>query len=606
MIDVESLIRDRRDHLAPLADAHSADWGDVLARAGVQSVQARPRRGPLRLALAVLVAVIIAAGLVAVVTPVGGAIAQTVRDFSAWLRGQPGGPASEEEQRAFEEANARSFAAFPGSPELRRLIRVERDGVVFDLLGFRSGGLLCIRIVAGGAARGSTLTCAPVNELEHDDAPARVLLADWGVGRGEKRKTIGFDTYTSPYAQVTAGIAADGVEAIELVDDQGTHRVPTAANAFLYIAERPEVGQRVTHVRAQLDSGETVGIPFTVSPSGTGGGFNVGDGQPGGPTRVERDVDGGRIGWIERREARGAPLDVSAGHLRLLRDADFARVLAPDEGSPKRIVISINRNDPGAPRGPMRLSGLCHWLVSGGGASGGCMPHDRMFEPWPFTFGYSVVGAGDQFATFAGIASDDVARLEVFTATGNRIRVPLKDNAFLAEVSLARFPVKMVAYDAAGRVIAIAKTLREEGGGRVTGDPILELRASEPGVGSIELRAHRTREGGECWFTRGTGKVSGITTSCTPQGWSWAPVRVGLTPHPPAFVYGRVRNDIAVVELHFADGSIHRISPGARGYLLEVLPEHLRDNEPRLVEIIGRSREGKVINRQRVHSPKRP
>ena len=188
----------------------------------------------------------------AVVTPLGGAVRNKLGDFSAWLQGTPGEPVSEEEQRAFDQANA-TWGSFPGSPQLRQLADVEADGASYRLLGFRSEGSLCLRIVARGSARGSTLMCAPVSDLRNDEAPARVLVADWGVGRGTKTKQVGFDTVRSAHAQVTAGIAADGVEAIELVDDQGRHRVPTQSNAFIYVAEEPEVGQRVTKVQARLD-----------------------------------------------------------------------------------------------------------------------------------------------------------------------------------------------------------------------------------------------------------------------------------------------------------------------------------------------------------------
>jgi hypothetical protein len=34
--------------------------------------------------------------------------------------------------------------------------------------------------------------------------------------------------------------------------------------------------------------------------------------------------------------------------------------------------------------------------------------------------------------------------MEIFTATGTQIDVPLRDNAFLADIALARLPVKMV------------------------------------------------------------------------------------------------------------------------------------------------------------------
>lgn len=605
MIDVEPLIRDRGGHLAPMPDGSTADWTDVRVRAGLPTVEVATRRRRRRLATGALAAAIAAATIVAVATPVGGALTRTVRDFSTWLRGEPGEPATEAEQRAFEEANARSWGAFPGSPKLRRLITAELDGVTFSLLGFRSGGALCIRVTAAGEAQGSTLTCAPIADLEHDDAPVRVLLADWSVGRGDKRETIGFDTYRSAMAQVTAGIAADGVEAVELVDEQGTHRVEVESNAFLYVAERPEVGQRVTDIRAALESGETVGVPFAVSPWGPGGGFGGSAGEPGGPDKVERVVKGGRIGWVDRREDRGEPVAAEiTDKLRMMSKVEFARLLTPDEGSSKRVIVSVGEFGlrPPGPGMAMR-AGICHWVLGRGEVGGGCSPPDRLFERTPFTFGYSVTGSGDQFATFAGLASDDVRRLEIFTATRNQITVPLRDNAFVIEVSLARLPAKMVAYDGAGQVIGIAETPREEGPARVVGPPVVELSETAEGVGTLRLKANRTREGGECWAARGTDDVAVNTGSCIPKDWRLAPVRLATLPTPAVFIVGRVRSDITTLVLEFADGTEQTIAPRQRGYVLHVVPDHQRRPGHDLLAITGRGENGEVVARQ-VMKPK--
>jgi hypothetical protein len=197
------------------------------------------------------------------------------------------------------------------------------------------------------------------------------------------------------------------------------------------------------------------------------------------------------------------------------------------------------------------------------------------------------MGAGDQFATFDGLASDDVARLEIFTATGNQIAVPLRDNAYLVEVSLARLPAKMVAYDAEGRVIGIAETGRQEGPARVFGDAVVELSATAPGVGTLQLKANRTREGGECWAARGTGEAAVNTGSCVPKDWRDAPLRVATLPDPAVFVYGRVRSDIATLVLEFADGSRQEIKPQERGYVLHVIPEAQRRKGHELIAITG-------------------
>jgi len=255
--------------VARLLDRHtwlperSADWQDVLARSGPDE----PRRTRRTLLLA---AALVALLTLALATPLGGAIRRSVSDFSDWLAGTPGTPVSLEEQQAFDKANQKSWVGFPGSPQLRRLQRTEVDGVVYDLLGFRSTGSLCTRVVASGEASGSTVKCAPVDELHNDDGPVRVVLADWTVGRGDKTAKVGFDTVHSARAQVTVGIVADGAESIELVDDQGSHQVPVVSNAFIYVAERPEVGQRVTLIRARLDDGRTVGVSLQRRAVGAG------------------------------------------------------------------------------------------------------------------------------------------------------------------------------------------------------------------------------------------------------------------------------------------------------------------------------------------------
>jgi hypothetical protein len=587
--EFEPAVATMLDRYAPVYDG-DGDW-DALVR------RARGRRPGSRLVLAAA-ALVGAALLLGVATPLGGAFAQAVGDFSRWLAGTPGTPVSDDEQRAFDEANARSWLGFPGSPKLRRLIQTELDGLRYELVGFRSAGSLCIRVKVGGEVDASRLTCAPVDDLRQDDVPVRVLLADWGVGKGEKTETVGFDTYTSSRAQVTAGIAADGVRAIELVDDQGSHRVDAISNAFLYVADRPEVGQRVTHVRAEIDGGRTIGVPFTVPPHGAGGGFGGAAGKPGGPANVERVVERGTIGWVDRREERGEPLgEAMRDKVSMFRDVDFGRIVAPNPDDPKRVAITVGKGgiDPAAGARPM----LCETLLGNDGtAAGGCL--DPTFSQAPFSFGYTVTGAGDQYATFAGVASDDVARLELYTATGNRIDVALRDNAYLAEVALARLPAKLVAYDTSGRVIGIEETPREQGPVHVLPQTIVELSAGVPAVGTLELRANRTREGGECWFVRGTGDVSVRAGSCTPKEWTVAPVQVGAIPDPAVFVYGRVRDDVDELVLRFADGTTTSIEPGKRGYVLEALPERQRTTGHELVEIVGRGAGGRVVARQRL------
>ena len=594
LFEFEPAVARALDQYAPIGN-DDGDWHALL-----RAARAPERKKRLLFAFATLVGT---AAVLAAATPLRDAIASVFSDFSAWIAGTPGTPASQEEQRAFDEANARSWIAFPGTPQLRQLIHLDADGVTYDLVGFRSGGSLCIRVTARGDAAASRLTCAPIDELREDDVPVRVLLADWGVGRGDREATIGFDTYHSNRAQITAGIAADGVDAIDLLDDHGRHRVAIKSNAFLYVADRPEVGQRVSEIRAELKDGRTIDVPFTTVAWGPAPGLGGGPGEAAGPTRVDRVVHAGTVEWIERREERGEPV-TGALRERLksmgFKNLEYARLLAPDPGTAKRVLVTIGELEQppanfGAP------ASVCTWLISHDGTiGGGCSPLAKMFSRAPFSFGYSVSGAGDQFGTFAGLVSDDVARLAIFTAKGNKIDVPLRDNVFLADVALARLPAKMVAYDAQGRVIGIESTPRDEGPQRPLPGDIVNLRATAAGVGTLELKANKTEEGGQCWAVRGSDDVEVNGGACVGKTWSYAPLRLGAIPDPPVFVYGRVRNDVQRLTLRYADGDSEDVGPGDGGYVLVTVPETHRSNGHQLIEIVGRGDQGQLIGQLRL------
>lgn len=72
----------------------------------------------------------------------------------------------------------------------------------------------------------------------------------------------------------------------------------------------------------------------------------------------------------------------------------------------------------------------------------GCMPLSRLFLGAPFNYGLRS-GGSEQYALFDGLASDDVARMEAFLASGERVAVPLQDNVFRLEVARRRFPIRL-------------------------------------------------------------------------------------------------------------------------------------------------------------------
>jgi len=109
MTSLEERMRQGLDVLVPSPDDVPMSWEDALRRAERAPVRVgrplvtRGRGVALALALAAAALVVLA------LSPVGGAIARGFGDFSAWLTGSPGEPASQAEQRAFDKANKRSW-----------------------------------------------------------------------------------------------------------------------------------------------------------------------------------------------------------------------------------------------------------------------------------------------------------------------------------------------------------------------------------------------------------------------------------------------------------------------------------------------------------------
>jgi len=134
----------------------------------------------------------------------------------------------------------------------------------------------------------------------------------------------------------------------------------------------------------------------------------------------------------------------------------YARVLTPDPGGNRQVALAILD----VPKGreptwsPLHGEVLCNLGFGGGLGGGGCSPLADYFSRGPFTYGTSGSG-GEQYTFVTGIASDDVDRMGLYLATGERVAVALTDNVFVAEVARTRFPARLVAYDRQGRVIGV-------------------------------------------------------------------------------------------------------------------------------------------------------
>lgn len=168
-----------------------------------------------------------------------------------------------------------------------------------------------------------------------------------------------------------------------------------------------------------------------------------------GPTQVERRVPNGTIGWLFQHELRGQSLAESnialgstvGAHWQPVR---FARVLTPDPASKAKIVVSLIGR---------RGRNICMTVVLPRGGFGGCAIGLNL-RPFNGSTagGVNIAGPGGG-VVLAGLASDDVARMELFLPQGRHRRVPLQDNAYFVSVRAADYPANLVAYDKSGLVI---------------------------------------------------------------------------------------------------------------------------------------------------------
>lgn len=598
MIDIDAAISRELEAMVPIVA--SPDWESIAQAAGLRR---RSRRQPLLAVAVVAVSLVVAAA-----TPLGAAIAHGLGGFSEWVSGEPGTPASQRAQQQFDQANARSWLGFPQGTQLRHLISKRVSGATITLFGFRAGSSLCLRVSVSGDARGGTTNCAPLADLRRQDAPVRVVVSDQPFGRGSKTAWYGIDRVHAPLLQVTAGIADDTVRSVVLGNGRVRSSVPSVANAFLYVANKPAIGQRIQQVWARTAAGLTA-VPYSPIP------FGFGFGQPStpaGPTvRVTAPARNGHIMWLEQHQQRGAPLSTLPAKTRVqllgFRGGGsrskilFGRVLTPDPTRPMRIVVTLNANRAGG-----RAAGVCTSIVTRDGAGGGCSPYPQLFAKTPLSFG-SFGGGSQQFIDVSGLASDSVAHLTALLANHQTVQVPLSNNAFAVQLPLAHLPARLVAYNQAGRVIGASDRVEgfgSQGPTQAPGKAKQLLAVHGPNGAHEELLVGPGTQGSECVYVRHyfSKRSAGVMEGCHSTTWQGPPVQLETSSFPVIFIDGRVRNDVARVRIVFADGSTTTIAP-TRGYILAALDHTHQSFARRPIRFIGLSSTGTALSTQKLPSP---
>jgi hypothetical protein len=262
-----------------------------------------------------------------------------------------------------------------------------------------------------------------------------------------------------PRYLLTFGVAAAEVRSVAVKTDRGSTAATVGNGAFLHVAVPGRRGVWARSVEATTAAGRSQTVPLSVNVSGQP---PLRTGLPArGPATVERTVVGGSIGWFARREPRG--VSARAAKLRQNCCTGFARIVYPDPDDFLGVAIgdetlaSYRALPPGGPG--LAANAICIGLVSGSGFGVGCRDSDRLFGAGPLDLSWGFSGGGQQTWIVSGVASDDVARIEVFLGNGEHWRAPLRDNATAFRIQRAKFPARIVGYDDAGRVIYV-RTIR--------------------------------------------------------------------------------------------------------------------------------------------------
>ena len=560
MSDIDLPLPSALDALFP-EPRREPDWLDVVVRA-------RPEvwRRPLVLVLAATLLVLATAA--GVTAALGG--------FDAWLSGKPGKPAPAAEQQRFEAANGRTWAAFPKGTALRELIRTTVGGKTYVLFGFRSGNTLCLKLRAVSLGHSTDPACTPESTVAHSTSPIVVVNSDFGFQ----------DRHARASSEFSFGIAADGVSHVDVVAADGRHTAVLGGNAYLWVENEPNTGNRVLGISAVGANGKRTSVSLAAT-FGEFGVFSPSTRQATGPTHVQARIVHPAIRWVLRREKRGFGsdrLDLNAFTRAHIVKAG-ARFVKPDPFSD--IVVGLEDD-------------YCLLVVQGGGVASGCSDGAAFLSRGSMSVMTSG-GGGVQSATLAGAAPVGVARVAMFDANGQQIRVPLRDNLFGLRVANSQFPVRLVAYDRRGRVVGTQMFRNELGVSTLAPSAFRGLRTVDrvrgPKGATGVVRLGHTAHGLRCWrIDFSTGESPRGCIQIFPTG-PWVSVNLVQPSGRDLFVIGQTRPPVTTVELHFQDGRVLQLRPTGRLFVAAIPRPYLK-NRRQIAFAVGYDGAHRVVQRQ--------
>jgi hypothetical protein len=351
--------------------------------------------------------------------------------------------AAPEHQAAFDEQNAASYAHFPDGTRVGRLMSFELDAQSHDLLGFRDGSNLCLRIVPSLSSAVAVPECVPQPLLfTRLERPVAIIGAD---SRAPVENGIG--------RTIFYGLAADSVRSIDVLEDGRLLGGAEVENNSFFISVPDE--------RRSPSDPPGPGANMVLRPHGAESFADVpvrnrvtwifrtrqAEDLPG-PDRVKRTLEAGSIGWLKRGEPRGEPFEWPYDFPdRVL----YSRMLTPDPSSSFRVALAYGEDPDWRENGRWYCVAWLWPLVPGSLSSRGC-GRDSLIDSGLTWQGVSPIAGG--FPHNVGLASDDIGRIEIFYEDGSTQRVPLSNNVFSFYVA-ADLHSKIVAYDREGRVVSI-------------------------------------------------------------------------------------------------------------------------------------------------------
>ncbi len=408
--------------------------------------------------------------------------------LSGWLTGAPGAVAPAQDSGSFAEANAAAYAKFPAGSDLRLLLHGQAAGLGFDLLGFRQGDSICLRLVrADYRSDHRSPVCMPRRELASIDPPAVVagsVRYSLGGDPSCDDREVCRDYRPTASVQATFGLVGDDVSGVKLRTFGDRSISARLGNSgFLALTPSPREGDprdTVVAASAKRTDGSRLAVPlvhpdirYFSSERELASKPLVASDLPG-PVQLDYEPAGGSIGWLLRRESRGDAFSNRDQMMEHTGSSDFARAVQPDPASAYRVGFTLLRVEAeqyggSGNRGKTLLCVQALPPLESDALRGACAPPDKLFAARPQqmivadpagTPGGPILLAAasrpdSQFPAVVGAVSDDVATLRLYFAHGAAEQVPIKDNAFALQVAGIKYPAKLVAYDASGRVIGM-------------------------------------------------------------------------------------------------------------------------------------------------------